>query len=91
MVANGNNKYFSGGKGGTGVQRNRRQTLKPTSASLLIMGRVPLATVKEVIGHRPAIRHEHPASQHIQAVMEKGSLNQLGLGTGSRTGNNCLK
>jgi integrase len=64
-------------------------TLRHTTASRLIMAGVPLPTVKEVLGHRDiqtTLRYAHLAPSHIQAAMEKGSLANLGIGTGSRTG-----
>jgi hypothetical protein len=53
------------------------------------MAGVPLPTVKAVLGHRniqTTLRYAHLAPSHIQAAMEKGSLANLGLGTGSKTG-----
>ena len=53
------------------------------------MAGVPLPTVKEIMGHRDiqtTLRYAHLAPSHIQAAMEKGSLANLGIGTGSKTG-----
>jgi integrase len=72
-----------------GIQDASWHTLRHTTASRLIMAGVPLPTVKEVLGHRDiqtTLRYAHLAPSHIQAAMEKGSLANLGLGTGSTTG-----
>jgi integrase len=72
-----------------GIQDASWHTLRHTTASRLIMADVPLPTVKEVLGHRDiqtTLRYAHLAPSHIQAAMEKGSLANLGLGTGSTTG-----
>jgi integrase len=72
-----------------GMQDASWHTLRHTTASRLVMAGVPLPTVKEVLGHRDiqtTLRYAHLAPSHIQAAMEKGSLVNLGLGTGSKTG-----
>jgi len=72
-----------------GIQDASWHTLRHTTASRLVMAGVPLPTVKEVLGHRniqTTLRYAHLAPSHIQAAMEKGSLANLGLGTGSKTG-----
>ena len=72
-----------------GIQDASWHTLRHTTASRLVMAGVPLPTVKEVLGHRniqTTLRYAHLAPSHIQAAMEKGSLANLGLGTGSETG-----
>ena len=69
-----------------GIQDASWHTLRHTTASRLVMAGVPLPTVKEVLGHRSiqtTMRYSHLASRHIQAAIEKGSLANLGLGTGS--------
>ncbi|MDX2347977.1 MAG: tyrosine-type recombinase/integrase, partial [Nitrospirota bacterium] len=70
------------------IQDASWHTLRHTTASRLVMAGVPLPTVKEVLGHRDiqtTLRYAHLAPSHIQAAMEKGSLANLGLGTGSTT------
>ncbi|WNM60153.1 tyrosine-type recombinase/integrase [Candidatus Nitrospira allomarina] len=65
--------------------------LRHTTASRLVMAGV---TVKEVLGHRniqTTLRYAHLAPSHIQDAMEKGSLANLGLGTGSKTGMGRMK
>jgi hypothetical protein len=72
-----------------GIQNASWHTLRHTTASRLIMAGAPLPTVKEVLGHRDiqtTLRYAHLAPSHIQAAMEKGSLANLGIGTGSKTG-----
>ncbi len=72
-----------------GIQDASWHTLRHTTASRLIMAGVPLPTVKEVLGHRDiqtTLRYAHLAPSHIQAAMEKGSLSNIGIGTGSKTG-----
>ena len=72
-----------------GIQDASWHTLRHTTASRLVMAGVPLPTVKEVLGHRniqTTLRYAHLAPSHIQAAMEKGSLANLELGTGSKTG-----
>ena len=72
-----------------GIQNASWHTLRHTTASRLVMAGVPLPTVKEVLGHRSiqtTLRYAHLAPSHIQAAMEKGSLANLKLGTGSKTG-----
>ncbi len=72
-----------------GIQDASWHTLRHTSASRLVMAGVPLATVKEILGHRSiqtTLRYAHLAPSHIQAAMDKGSLSNIGLGTGSKTG-----
>ena len=69
-----------------GIQDSSWHTLRPTTASRLVMAGVPLHNVKEVLGHRhiqTTLRYAHLAPSHIQAAMEKGSLGNLGIGTGS--------
>ena len=72
-----------------GIQDASWHTLRHTTASRLVMAGVPLPIVKEVLGHRKiqtTLRYAHLAPSHIQAAMEKGSLANLGLGAGSKTG-----
>jgi len=72
-----------------GIQDASWHTLRHTTASRLVMAGVPLATVKEILGHRSiqtTMRYAHLAPSHIQAAMDKGSLANLGIGTGSKTG-----
>ena len=72
-----------------GIQNASWHTLRHTTASRLVMASVPLQTVKEVLGHRniqSTLRYAQLAQSHIQAAMEKGSLANLGIGTGSKTG-----
>jgi len=72
-----------------GIQNKSWHTLRHTIASRLVMAGVPLLTVKEILGHRDiqtTIRYAHLARSHIQAAIEKGSLANLGIGTGSKTG-----
>jgi hypothetical protein len=72
-----------------GIQDASWNVLRHTTASRLVMAGVPLPTVKEVLGHRniqTTMRYAHLAPSHIQAAMEKGSLSNIGLGTGSKTG-----
>jgi len=72
-----------------GIQDASWHTLRHTTASRLIMAGVPLPTVKEILGHRSiqtTLRYAHLAPSHIQAAMDKGSLSNIGLGTGSKTG-----
>jgi len=72
-----------------GIQDASWHTLRHTTASRLVMAGVPLATVKEILGHRniqTTLRYAHLAPSHIQAAMDKGSLSNIGIGTGSKTG-----
>ena len=72
-----------------GIQDASWNVLRHTTASRLVMAGVPLPTVKEVLGHRniqTTMRYAHLVPSHIQAAMEKGSLSNIGLGTGSTTG-----
>jgi len=72
-----------------GIQDASWHTLRHTTASRLVMAGVPLPTVQQVLGHRDiqtTLRYSHLSPSHIQAAMEKGSLANLGLGTGSKTG-----
>ncbi len=72
-----------------GIQDASWHTLRHTTASRLVMAGVPLATVKEILGHRSiqtTLRYAHLAPSHIQAAMDKGSLSNIGIGTGSKTG-----
>ncbi len=50
------------------------------------MAGVQLPTVKEILGRRDiqtTLKYAHLSPWHIQAVVEKGSLAHLELGTGS--------
>ncbi len=72
-----------------GIKDASWHTLRHTTASRLIMAGVPLPTVKEILGHRDiqtTLRYAHLAPSHIQAAMDKGSLSNIGIGTGSKTG-----
>ncbi len=63
--------------------------LRHTTASRLVMAGVPLPTVKEILGHRDiqtTLKYAHLSPGHIQAAIEKGSLANLELQTGSKTG-----
>ena len=72
-----------------GIQDASWHVLRHTTASRLIMAGVPLPTVKEILGHRDiqtTLKYAHLSPGHIQAAIEKGSLANLELATGSKTG-----
>ena len=75
-----------------GITNKSWHTLRHTTASRLVMAGVPLVTVKEILGHRDiqtTLRYAHLAPSHLQAAIEKGSLANLGIGTGSKTGSSA--
>ena len=72
-----------------GIQGVSWHTLRHTTASRLVMAGVPLPTVQQILGHRDiqtTLRYAHLSPSHIQEAIQKGSLVNLGIGTGSKTG-----
>jgi len=73
----------------TGIQDASWHTLRHTTASRLAMAGVPIRTIQEILGHRDigtTLKYMHLAPGHIKEAIQKGSLANLGLGTGSKTG-----
>ncbi len=72
-----------------GIQGASWHTLRHTTASRLAMAGVPIRTIQEIMGHRDigtTLKYAHLAPGHIKDAIQKGSLSNLGLGTGSKTG-----
>jgi len=72
-----------------GIQGASWHTLRHTTASRLAMAGVPIRTIQEIMGHRDigtTLKYTHLAPGHIKEAIQKGSLRNLGLGTGSKTG-----
>jgi len=72
-----------------GIQDASWHTLRHTTASRLAMAGVPIRTIQEILGHRDigtTLKYAHLAPGHIKEAIQKGSLANLGLGTGSKTG-----
>jgi len=74
-----------------GIQGASWHTLRHTTASRLAMAGVPIRTIQEIMGHRDigtTLKYAHLAPGHTKDAIQKGSLTNLGLGTGSKTGSN---
>ena len=72
-----------------GIQLASWHTLRHTTCSRLVMAGVPLRTVQEILGHRDirtTLKYAHLAPSHIKEAIQQGSLSNLGIGTGSKTG-----
>ncbi len=77
-----------------GIQEASWHTLRHTTASRLAMNGVPIRTIQEILGHRDintTLRYAHLSPGHIKESIERGSLGNLGIGTGSKTGSNLLE
>jgi len=76
-----------------GIQDASWHTLRHTTASRLAMAGVPIRTIQEILGHRDigtTLKYTHLAPDHIKEAIQKGSLANLGLGTGSKTGSDLI-
>ncbi|MGH2360420.1 MAG: tyrosine-type recombinase/integrase [bacterium] len=72
-----------------GIRQASWHTLRHTAASRRVMAGVDLLAVKELLGHRDiqtTMRYAHLSPGHLTQAVNRGSLTDIGIGTGSKTG-----
>jgi len=79
-----------------GIEGASWHTLRHTCASRLVMGGVPLVTVKEILGHKDiqtTLKYSHLSQSHIHEAVEKASFvkNQVQTVTPTVTTENRLR